>query len=55
VQWVIYGAIMIAIVYFLPDGIVPAVRGWVEALQSRRGTAETAALPGVGAAERKAD
>jgi branched-chain amino acid transport system permease protein len=28
VQWVLYGLIMIAIVFFLPDGIVPAVRSW---------------------------
>jgi branched-chain amino acid transport system permease protein len=28
-QWVIYGVLMILIVYFLPAGIVPAVRhGW---------------------------
>ena len=26
VQWIIYGGLMIAIVYFLPEGIVPAVR-----------------------------
>jgi branched-chain amino acid transport system permease protein len=26
IQWIIYGALMIAIVYFLPDGIVPAIR-----------------------------
>lgn len=25
-QWILYGVLMIAIVYFLPDGIVPAVR-----------------------------
>jgi len=32
IQWVIYGALMILIVYFLPEGIVPALsrcwRGW---------------------------
>jgi branched-chain amino acid transport system permease protein len=28
VQWVIYGALMILVVYFLPEGIVPAVRNW---------------------------
>jgi branched-chain amino acid transport system permease protein len=29
VQWIIYGGLMIGIVYFLPDGIVPAVsRTW---------------------------
>jgi branched-chain amino acid transport system permease protein len=28
VQWVIYGVLMILVVYFLPEGIVPAVRNW---------------------------
>ena len=28
VQWVIYGIFMIAIVYFLPGGIVPAIESW---------------------------
>jgi branched-chain amino acid transport system permease protein len=28
VQWVIYGVLMIGIVHFLPEGIVPAVRRW---------------------------
>lgn len=28
VQWVIYGVLMVFIVYFLPEGIVPAVRNW---------------------------
>jgi branched-chain amino acid transport system permease protein len=29
VQWIIYGVLMILIVYFLPEGIVPALRnGW---------------------------
>jgi MFS family permease len=54
-QWIIYGMIMIVIVYFLPDGIVPAVRALVEGLQSRRGAAEPTALTGAPAAERKAD
>jgi branched-chain amino acid transport system permease protein len=27
-QWVVYGVLMILVVYFLPQGIVPAVRGW---------------------------
>ena len=35
-QWIIYGALMILIVFFLPRGIVPAVRDWWE---SRRGAA----------------
>jgi branched-chain amino acid transport system permease protein len=28
VQWVVYGVLMILVVTFLPQGIVPAVRGW---------------------------
>jgi len=28
VQWVLYGALMILIVYVLPDGIVPAIERW---------------------------
>src|SRR5581483_7830805 len=28
VQWIIYGVLMVLVVYFLPDGIVPAVRRW---------------------------
>lgn len=28
VQWVVYGVLMILIIYFLPQGIVPAVNGW---------------------------
>ncbi|HZT46977.1 MAG TPA: branched-chain amino acid ABC transporter permease [Hyphomicrobiaceae bacterium] len=27
-QWMIYGVLMILVVYFLPEGIVPAVRRW---------------------------
>ncbi len=43
-QWVIYGVFMIVIVYFLPDGIVPAVSSWWKG----RSDAGTAA-PGPGA------
>lgn len=48
-QWIIYGVLMIAVVYLLPEGIVPAVsRGW----QARRGAnaaPETAKpMPGTG-------
>src|SRR5258706_959917 len=28
VQWIVYGLAMIAIVFFLPRGIVPALTGW---------------------------
>jgi branched-chain amino acid transport system permease protein len=39
VQWVIYGVLMILVVHFLPEGIVPAVRTWWQ----RRQTAPPAA------------
>lgn len=28
VQWIVYGVLMVLVVYFLPAGIVPAVRQW---------------------------
>jgi branched-chain amino acid transport system permease protein len=28
IQWVTYGVLMILVVYFLPEGIVPALRNW---------------------------
>jgi len=28
VQWIVYGVLMILVLYFLPAGIVPAVRQW---------------------------
>ena len=39
-QWVIYGVLMVLVVYFLPEGIVPAVRRW---WQRRQGDAATMA------------
>jgi len=36
VQWIVYGVLMIFVLYFLPAGIVPAVRQW---WQRRRGDA----------------
>jgi branched-chain amino acid transport system permease protein len=36
VQWIVYGVLMILVLYFLPTGIVPAVRQWWE---RRRGEA----------------
>ena len=36
VQWIVYGVLMILVLYFLPAGIVPAVRQW---WQRRRGDA----------------
>jgi branched-chain amino acid transport system permease protein len=54
-QWIIYGGFMILIVFFLPDGIVPAVRGWFEGLQGGRPPAAGAALTRASGAEHKAD
>jgi branched-chain amino acid transport system permease protein len=34
-QWMIYGALMILVVYFLPEGIVPAVRNWWQGRQQQ--------------------
>ena len=45
VQWVVYGLLMVLIVYFLPEGIVPAVRTW---WQRRRQEAAGATPAGVG-------
>jgi len=33
IQWVIYGILMVLVVYFLPEGIVPAIRNWWQARQ----------------------
>jgi branched-chain amino acid transport system permease protein len=45
-QWMIYGVLMILVVYFLPEGIVPALRSWWqgrgEATPAERPTAEAA-------------
>jgi branched-chain amino acid transport system permease protein len=38
VQWVVYGVLMVLVVYFLPEGIVPAVRDWWQGRRS--GSAE---------------
>jgi branched-chain amino acid transport system permease protein len=34
IQWVIYGVLMVLVVYFLPAGIVPALSGWRPARQA---------------------
>ncbi len=36
-QWVIYGVLMIVIVYFLPNGIVPALSSWWKGRSGGRG------------------
>ena len=35
-QWIIYGIAMILIVFFLPDGIVPALKNWWKNHRSKR-------------------
>ncbi|CAO3381587.1 branched-chain amino acid ABC transporter permease [Azospirillum argentinense] len=35
VQWIIYGVAMIVVVFFLPQGIVPAVKTWVAGRRKR--------------------
>jgi branched-chain amino acid transport system permease protein len=44
IQWVIYGVLMILIVYFLPEGIVPALRRWWQGRRERQGLPPTAAV-----------
>lgn len=40
VQWIVYGALMILVVFFLPQGIVPALRTWWEGRLGRLVEAE---------------
>ena len=47
VQWIVYGVLMVLVVYFLPRGIVPAVSYWWAA----RNTTEIAASPPVTASD----
>jgi branched-chain amino acid transport system permease protein len=44
IQWVIYGVLMILIVYFLPEGIVPALRRWWYGRRERQGLPPTTAV-----------
>jgi branched-chain amino acid transport system permease protein len=37
VQWILYGGLMIAIVFLLPQGIVPAVQRWITSRPTRKG------------------
>ena len=46
IQWVIYGVLMILIVYFLPEGIVPALRRWWQGRGERQGAPPAAAVKG---------
>jgi branched-chain amino acid transport system permease protein len=51
-QWILYGCLMILVVCFLPEGIVPAVRKWWQELQYREGRARSAAVTRTGGAGR---
>jgi branched-chain amino acid transport system permease protein len=48
VQWVIYGVLMVLVVYFLPQGIVPALSAW---WQRRQGAPTPATEPQAAAAK----
>ncbi|MDX2202938.1 MAG: branched-chain amino acid ABC transporter permease [Hyphomicrobiaceae bacterium] len=48
VQWVAYGVLMILVVYFLPEGIVPAVRNWLSRRQAGARPAAQQASPAGG-------
>jgi len=39
VQWIVYGVLMVLVVYFLPQGIVPAVKSWWDKRITSRGIA----------------
>src|SRR5262249_12126183 len=43
-QWILYGALMIAIVFLLPEGIVPALERWI-ARRARRTARGSGAVP----------
>jgi branched-chain amino acid transport system permease protein len=36
VQWIIYGVLMVLVVYFLPRGIIPALETWLSARSPKR-------------------
>jgi branched-chain amino acid transport system permease protein len=50
VQWVVYGVLMILVVYFLPEGIVPAVRNWWQGRARREAAEPPAGRPAAEAA-----
>jgi branched-chain amino acid transport system permease protein len=50
VQWIVYGVLMVLVVYFLPEGIVPAVRNWWQGRQQQAADALGAPAAGGGVA-----
>ena len=51
-QWIFYGVLMVLILYFLPEGIVPAVRKWWRQLERGEGPGRPAAATPTEPAER---
>jgi branched-chain amino acid transport system permease protein len=41
-QWIVYGVLMVLVVYFLPSGIVPAVQQWWQRRQGKAATGKAA-------------
>jgi branched-chain amino acid transport system permease protein len=52
-QWIIYGLLLIAIIFVLPQGIVPAISEWTESRIRRSPTAPGPALAGYSAPQQK--
>jgi branched-chain amino acid transport system permease protein len=46
VQWILYGALMIVIVFVLPQGIVPAIERWASNWRRSRATSDAVVLAG---------
>ena len=46
VQWILYGALMIVIVFVLPRGIVPAIERWAANWRRSRGASDAVVLAG---------
>lgn len=49
VQWVVYGALMILVVYVLPQGLVPAVSNWIAQRRTAKADDDAAAAASQGA------
>jgi branched-chain amino acid transport system permease protein len=45
VQWIIYGVLMILVVYFLPQGIVPAITRYISGRQQPPADDDLTAVP----------
>jgi len=47
-QWIFYGVLMVLVLYFLPEGIVPAARKWWHQREHREGRGRSAAATPTG-------